>query len=264
MMRFFYGAIGAGKTSVCAAMGSERMHGDFARQRLRIAQAEAELLNANGFKVSTPPTDHLVFTYKFTIDVTSPNFGRRTSYTAYPANFGFAAENFEPWFVHAGSTLIFDEFQSIYDSRNWQNFPENVSRAYEQHRKKHLDIWIISQNPSLLEKRIRQLCQITYVADMQEFYNDWGEIEKVTWTLYNWQGYESWQRGDAPTLEEYTYYGDVYKIYDTLDGVQMFYAGMAQKDFKAVKQSQIELTPDGIAKYAAENPIQIRKQKGEK
>lgn len=263
MMRLFYAAPGAGKTSVCAAMGSDRMHGEFARQRLKIAQTEAALLNANGFNVSPPPNDHLVFTYKFTIDVTSPVFGRRVSYTAYPVSFGFAADGFDPWFVHAGSTLILDEFQSIYDSRNWQSFPENVSRAYEQHRKKQLDIWIISQEPSLLEKRIRLLCQITYVADMQIYYNDWGEIEKVTWTLYNWRNYESWQRRDTPDIEEYTYYGNVYKIYDTLDGVQLFYAGIGQKDFKTVKQSPVELTPDGIAKYAAENPIHITK-KGEK
>lgn len=98
---------------------------------------------------------------------------------------------------------------------------------------------------------------------MQVNYNVWGEIEKVNWTMYNWRNYESWQRRDTPDIEEYTYYGNVYKIYDTLDGVQLFYAGIGQKDFKTVKQSPVELTPDGIAKYAAENPIHIKK-KGEK
>lgn len=261
MMRFFYAAIGAGKTSCCAAMGSDRMHGGFARQRIRMAQAEYATLTANGFNISPPPTDHLVFTYKFTIDVKSPNFGHRISYRAYPADFGFAVDGYSPWFVYNGSTLIFDEFQSIYDSRNWQAFPENVSRAYEQHRKKKLDIWIISQDPTLLEKRIRQLCQITYIADMQISYNDWGEIEKVTWTLHNWRNYEQWKSHATPTIEIYTYYGDVFKIYDTNDGVQMFYAGLDKSDFKVLHHSDIELTPAGIAQYAKENSIQVKTKK---
>ena len=259
MIRLFYALPRTGKTSVCAAMGLDRMHGAFARHCVRNAAREVAELNANGFSVSMPPTDHLVFTYKFEIDARSPDFGHRTSYEAHPEDFGFAVDGFGPWFVYDCSTLIFDEFQTIYDSRNWQQFPENVSRAYEQHGKKLIDIWIIAQDPSLVEKRIRQLCQITLVKSMQLQYNSWGERVSATWLLHNWNTYESWLHGETPEEETYTFKGDVYKIYNTYAGKEMFYAGLKDKDFKVNRHATVDLSPEGIERYAQEHKIQLKK-----
>ena len=262
MMELIIGPPREGKSSLCAARGLERMRGEYARRAIKLAQSEAAMLNANGFNVSLPPSmKHSVYTYKFEINAKSPDFGHRKSFEAHPENFGFEAEGFEPWFPPCGSTLILDEFQSVYDSRNWNQFPENVARAYEQHGKKMLDIWIISQHPNLVELRVRQLCSITLVVGMEELYNKWGEICTTNWKLLHWDRYEDWEKGKVPWGELYTYNGNVRKIYNTYAGVEMFYAGLQKKNFGVDEHCPVDLTPEGIAKYVKEHNIQFKKKK---
>lgn len=260
MLEEIIGLPRAGKTSYCAARGLDRMHGEYARRAVKLAQSEAAMLNANGFNVSLPPMKHTVFTYKFEINARSPDFGHRKSFEAHPENFGFVAEGFEPWIPPCGSTLILDEFQSVYDSRNWQMFPENVARAYEQSGKKMLDIWIITQHPNLTELRVRQLCAITLVVGMKEHYNEWGEICETSWELLHWDNYEDWAKGKVAWGELYTYNGSVRKIYNTYAGVEMFYAGLQKRNFDVKEHIPVELTPEGIARYVKEHQIQFKKK----
>jgi zona occludens toxin len=65
----------------------------------------------------------------------------------------------EPQFaIEDGAIIVIDEAQTVYRPRSTgSKVPPHVS-AIERHRHKALDIWLITQNPGLVDSNVRQLC----------------------------------------------------------------------------------------------------------
>jgi len=261
MIRLFYAPPGNGKTAVMTALCVENMHGRKARTALKVANAEVAMLNANGFNVTPPKTNHLVYCSKLTIDVTSPNFGHRRSLEVAVERLAMGTvEGVKPQYIYSGSTLALDEIPEDIDSREWQEFSKAQSRYFAKHRKRNLTIYATCQDPSQCEKRFRMLAQITFVRNVNVFCSEYGE-QTTVWQLYNWACYEDWAKGKEPTEETYVYNGDIRKAYDTNEGQEEFLVGLDKADFSAEYAAYPNFTPEGIAAYGKKNAIKSKKDK---
>ena len=219
------------------------------------------MLNACGHNVKPPKSDHLVYCgRKFTIDVTSSDFGHRRSLKLDPSRLGIATEGFAPQYVYRGSTLCIDELPEEADSREWQNFLGGMCRYWAKHRKHGINMYATCQDITQVEKRIRILAMITRVLNMELIYDKFGVVIQTVWQLHNWNCYEDWERGAEPTEETYVYNGDIREAYDTNEGEEDFYIGLKDNDFSCEYSEYADFSPAGIKKYAIENPVAKKKK----
>lgn len=59
--------------------------------------------------------------------------------------------------------IVFDEFQSYFDSLDYKNFPKNISKNFQFHRHFGIhDIYLLSQHPSRIVKQARILINEFY------------------------------------------------------------------------------------------------------
>lgn len=254
VIRLIYGIPGVGKTALMVAMCIENMYGENALCALKQANEEVAMLNEHGFAVSSPRSEHIVYS-NVAIDVTSPNFGYRRNLDLCPDRLGIATDGFEPQYVYRGSTLALDELPDIADCRTWGDFSAGMCRYWAKHRKHRLTIYGTCQDIEQVEKRIRKLAMITQVRNMELIYNKFDEVIQTVWTLYNWDCYEDWENGVEPTEETYVYDGDIREAYNTNDGEEEFYIGLKGKDFSCNYAGYSDFTPQGIENYARKNPI---------
>lgn len=255
MIRLFYAPPGTGKTAILAAIGISTMFGENADFALEQANDEVVMLNENGFNVTPPKSEHLTYCAKFSIDVTSPDFGHRRSLVLYPERLGIATDGFKPQFVYRGSTLCIDELPDVADSRNWSSFAAGMCRYWAKHRKHRINMYATCQDVEQVEKRIRKLAMITEVRSMDLIYNKFDEVIQTVWQLNNWACYEDWERGAGPTEETYVYNGDIRETYDTYEGEEEFYIGLKDADFSCEYSEYADFTPKGIEDYAIKNPL---------
>ncbi len=261
MLRFVIANTGVGKTSYCTArFGIERMHGEYARRTVANATKFIQSLNANGFKLSLPPK-HLVYTFGFGISVRSWEFGARSSWELDATKIGFALEGFAPQYVYPYSTLIIDEMQEVFDSRNWQDYSENISRYFEQCRKLGIEPIFIAQADNLGELRIRQLCEITLIRKLRTVKNRFGEITKCIWDVEIWDRYDEYKSGKHGKREQYVFHGNIFDYFDTTAGKERFFYGI--KDFETKVFKPTLFTPEGIKRYVEKHPITVKKKKKE-
>ena len=255
MIRLFYGIPGAGKTALMVALGINNMYGDNAIQALETAKEEVIMLNESGYNVTPPKSEHLVYCAGVAIDVTSPDFGYRRSLQLYPERLGIATEGFNPQFVYRGSTLCIDELPDVADCRAWSNFAAGMCRYWAKHRKHRITMYGTCQDVEQVEKRIRMLATITRVNSIELVTDKFDEVVQTVWTLDNWDCYEAWQNGLAPTAETYVYDGDIRKAYNTYDGEEEFYIGLKGNNFSCEYSERSDFTPRGIENYAIRHPI---------
>ncbi len=262
MLRFILANTGVGKSSyVAARFGINRMHGDFARQSVRNATTIVNILNNGGFKVSPPPKEHLVYAYNMKIRVRRPEFGSRESWDFDARKLGFKSDDFSPDYIYPYSTLIVDEMHELFDSRNWQEFPEETSRYLEQCRKVGIEPVFIAQSDNLGELRIRQLCEITLIKKLSFVYSKDGDIVKCVWTVEIWDRYDDYKNGKPGRSERYVFNGNIFNYFDTTSGKERFFYGLEKSDFSVKTEKKVELTPESISEYAKKHPIIKKKEK---
>lgn len=251
MIRIIYGVPGVGKTAFMVAKAIENMYGDNAINALEHANAEVLFLNENGFNVTAPKSEHLVYCAKpLTIDVTSPDFGHRRSLELDPERLGIAIDGFDAQYVYRGSTICLDELPDIADSRNWGNFPEATCRYWAKHRKHRINAYATCQDIDQVEKRIRRVAMITEIVSMKLVENKYDEVIKTVWEVNNWRSCEAWERGNEPEKETYVYNGDIRLAYDTYEGEEEFYIGLKDTDFSCEYSGYQDFTPEAIENYS--------------
>lgn len=266
MLLHIIGPPGAGKTSLAAAMGINAMHGEAAQNAISRAQNLIEAMNSCGFNIPTPAQlPHLVYTYMFDIKASSPDFGFRQSWTLDATRLGFRTEDFVPQFVYPASTLIIDEFQTVWNSRNWTEFPANVSRWFEQSRKLMLDIIIISQRNGIIDANVRELCEVTRIKNMQVKYNKNHEVSRVVWSLEKWESYADYKKTKHGKPDSFVFDGNIFDCYDTAAGFERFFAGVSANpdSFLPIPHAAVDLSPQGIEAYVKKNPIKLKAKKEE-
>lgn len=251
MIRLFYAPPGWGKTAAMVAIGGiENMYGENAAIALEEANTEVAELNAKGFNVTPPRSDHLVYcsdNMGMGIDVTSPDFGYRRSLVLYPDRLGIATDGFKPQYVYRGSTLLIDELPDYADCRAWKQFAKGMCRYWAKHRKHKINMYATCQEVDQVEKRIRQHAMITEVLSIDFAYNQFGEVVQTIWQFNNWDCYDYWAKGREPTPETYVYNGDIRETYDTYQGEEEFYIGLEETDFSCEYPKRTDITPQAIA-----------------
>ncbi len=66
------------------------------------------------------------------------------------------ADQWHEW-APSGAMLVFDEVQHVYRPRPQGKEPPESVKAFETHRHRGLDFWLVSQNPTIFDSNVRKM-----------------------------------------------------------------------------------------------------------
>lgn len=158
MITVVFGKPGSGKTTLLAAIAKLFLDGGPISQELfkRIV-SEIEALNVEGFNYSLPR--HAPVYTNFVHRVRTGWNSSVGSYYIDGFHMGFPNKYVPVFNVFPGSKIFLSEAQRYYNSRKSNDFPEWVSRYFEEHRHFGLDIWLDVQRPGLIDLNIRDIVE---------------------------------------------------------------------------------------------------------
>lgn len=272
MITFIIGDNGTGKTALATYFLKEK----YINEGKAIWKRSCELIRAANEKYGknyTLPDKVPFYTVNFRAKL---HVGYKTYYEPYYQNgyyFGVANDNMDTQFVALGSTVVFDESQRIFNSRESSTFPEFVSYAFEIHRHARLDIILLAQRGMLIDCNIREVgVHVIEVLGMENEKDLAGNIVRSTWRCRefdNWSSAEGYLKNNDQSYTETTYVneGNIYESYDSFDKETAFLPPEG-KDFSYLPHDKpAHLTSREEKFYKAGKPKEYRskiKPKGEK
>ena len=159
MITVVFGLPGAGKTTLLAAIASTFLNGSPVSQALfENTCREVEALNAEGFNYSLPR--HAPVYTNFALNVRTGWNSTVGSFYIDGFHMGFPNKYVPVFNVFPGSKIFLSEAQRYYNSRKSSDFPEWVSRYFEEHRHFGLDIWLDLQRAGLIDINIRDIVEL--------------------------------------------------------------------------------------------------------
>lgn len=245
------GEPGSGKSSFLAAMAVQNMYGKAARVARKNCNKFINELNACGYDLPHAPR-HLVYT-DFTVTFKSPDCGVRRTWAVDGNKLGFETDKFKPQYIYPYSTIILDEAQQYFYSRDFSSFPKNVSRWFEKHRKFGLNIYLAAQRDGLIELNIRSLGGAIYLYNV-EFKRTLSGNVKTVWQLERWEHYRDYAGGKPGIKGTYTFDGDVRKVFNTTEGRELFVPRNNTTQFVAREPLNFALSPQGILDFVKAHP----------
>lgn len=245
------GEPGAGKSSFLAALAIQHMHGPLARSARRQCDAFIDRLNACGHNLPHAPK-HLVYT-DFGVTYKSPDCGTREAWDVDGNKLGFETDNFKPQYIYPYSTIFLDEAQQYFYSRDFKEFPKNVSRWFEKHRKFGLNIYLAAQRGGLIELNIRSLGGAIYIYDVDVKRTFTGKI-KTVWRIERWEHYKDYVEGKPGVKGTHTFDGNVWQYFDTTEGRELFIPRSTSTSFDARKHLDFGLSPQGVLDFVKAHP----------
>lgn len=175
MITLITGTPGAGKTAFALDMMIRQGRLDNSRKlyvhgipELKVPHEIVTCSSATCDYCSTLPTSRKVFVYvakkvnswaSSTGLVNSLDLSIQSDADLVERDIEITYKKAEDWYIFAehGAILFFDEVQNIHRPRNSSSaVPESIA-AYEVHRHRGLDFFIITQNPSLIDGNLRAL-----------------------------------------------------------------------------------------------------------
>lgn len=245
------GEPGSGKSCFLTAIAIQNMYGEAARTARHKCNAFIDKLNACGYDLPHAPR-HLVYA-DFGVTFKSPDCGVREAWSVDGNKLGFETEKFKPQYIYPYSTIILDEAQQYFYSRDFSSFPKNVSRWFEKHRKFGLNIYLAAQRGGLIELNIRSLGGAIYLYDVDFKHTLSGNV-KTVWQLERWEHYRDYADNKPGTKETYTFNGDVRKYFDTTEGRELFVPRNTSTVFNANEPLSFGLSPQGILDFVKAHP----------
>lgn len=243
------GEPGSGKSCFLAAVAIQNMYGEAAHSARNRCNAFINTLNACGYNLPPAPK-HLVYT-DFGLKFKSPDCGCREAWSVDGNKLGFETTNFKPQYVYPYSTIILDEAQQYFYSRDFKDFPKNVSRWFEKHRKFGLNIYLAAQRGGLIELNIRSLgganlYDVTFKRS--------GSGIKTVWQLEQWEHYRDYADGKPGIKGTHTFNGDIRKWFDTTEGRELFLPRNSKTQFVARPRQDFGLSPQGVLDFVKAHP----------
>lgn len=182
-------------------------------------------------------------------------------YHLAPYHLGIAeeGENARPvQFIPPYSLLIIPEAQRYYDSR--QGISPSVSGFFEKHRHQHLEIYLESQRPDLIDLNIRRLThKYVEMRGIENKTNFAGRVEATTWSVREFAGFNEVNdylngKNAKYTDKRITHAGNIFECYDSYACAKDFFPraknGVAKYDFLRAYSSAMEQGfPDGYEEY---------------
>lgn len=248
-----------GKTCLMTHLGREMA---FDRIRNKLMRQELLQKNKNGFSL-TIPFHCLSANY----DIVARKFGYspRLSRKINPYRLGFKNKFVKTHFNFPYECICITEAQKYLNSRMSMYFPEWQSRWYEQHGHNNLDIFMDTQRPMLIDVNIRELAQFIEVIKLEKFYDDYGKIYKLKWTVRKIENSSLFDRYMASGKKDNSCYEEevitanynVFACYNSQNCKPKFYDGHLDEDFDLEYSNELEENLEGYIKYLQENDDEI-------
>lgn len=234
----------------------------FDRTRNKSMYDEISNKNANGFQLSFPKhcvsANYDICFKKFGY---SPRFNRRIN----PYRLGFSNPYVKTHFNFPYEVIGITEAQKYLNSRMSMYFPEWQSRWYEQHGHDNLDIFLDTQRPMLIDVNIRELATFIEIIKLKIYYDEYGKVKKLKWTIRNIENSSLFDRYMASGKKDKSCYTEetvianynVFELYSSQSCKPKFYAGHFNEDFDINESDILEETLEGYVKYLEENDDEL-------
>ncbi len=182
MITIIFGPPRIGKTALMVKILNDIA---FDKERNRLMQSVIRDKNDNwGYRLTVPT--HCVAT-NFEATFKKPGFKARQSRVIDPNRLGFHNDTVKTHYMLPYETYGIMEAQGYYNSRNFASFPEWKSNLFEQHGHNHLDFYLDTQRPGLIDVNIRDLANFIEVRGLNvQFKQDkvLGKLfRQMTWTV---------------------------------------------------------------------------------
>ena len=186
MITIVFGKPGAGKTAYMTADAVKYMNGS--EQCLELLKAsQAQVLKSGDF--STPPFSPVYSNYRITAQHSYNKL--RVSFYVDGFRLGFDNENLAVFHLPPCSRIYLAEAQRYYNSRQSRDFPEWVSRFFEEHRHFGLDIMMDVQRPGLIDVNIRELCE--RFVEMLKLEHELDKSGNIVATTFIYREFDDWK-----------------------------------------------------------------------
>lgn len=234
----------------------------FNRKRNHSMASEITSKNKNGFNLTIPK--HCVSS---NYDITCHSFGYspRHSRRINPYKLGFANDFVKTHFNYPFEAIGITEAQKYLNSRMSMYFPEWQSRWYEQHGHDSLDIYLDTQRPMLIDVNIRELAQFIEIVKLKLYYDDFGRVKKLKWTIRKIENSSLFDRYMASGKKDKSCYTEetvianynVFNLYDSQSCKPKFYQGHFDEDFDIFESEPTENSLQGYIKYLEDNDDEL-------
>ncbi len=254
MITIVCGKPGAGKTSLLAFLKIRTMTVD----RVSLLKRSIGLilpLNAAGYHF-TLPTEHVTYSNFWT--VSKGKFIQVfTDYSLDGFEFGLPDPEHPTKLIPPGSQLFLMESQSFLNSRVSMSFRDSVSRAYENHRHWHLDIFLDAQRATLIDLNVRELAgELIEVEKLTLDYDKFGAISACKWQCKvftdasAFEAYLSTGKAEGEfEKREYVFQGNIFECYDSHQNFALWLEGAENKDFSYMHNEKPMPDKEYIERY---------------
>ncbi len=235
MITIIFGATGAGKTAFATYDLKEKYMKD-GKNILRRSCQLVEAANMKyGRKLTPPPKVPFYTNYKVKLHV-----GYKKYYEPFYINghyFGVTNDEVDTEHIAPGSTIVLDESQRIFNSRESSKFPNWASYGFEIHRQAKMNIYLLAQRGNLIDRNIKELG--VHVIEIRGIKNEEdvaGNIVKTKWKcreFEEWAEAERYLKNGEKTYKE-TDYTNEWSIFDSFDSFEKL------KDFLPPKNQDFD------------------------
>lgn len=234
----------------------------FDKERNSLMRHEIINKNANGFNLTIPKhcvsSNYDIEFHKFGY---SPRHNRRIN----PFRLGFKNEFVKTHFNYPYEAIGITEAQKYLNSRMSMYFPEWQSRWYEQHGHNNLDILLDTQRPMLIDVNIRELAQFVEIMKLKIYYDDYGKVKKLKWTIRRIENSSLFERYMASGKQDKSCYKEetvtanynVFALYSSQSCKPKFYDGHFDEDFDINESKPIDNSLQGYKNYLIENDDEL-------
>lgn len=174
-----------------------------------------------------------------------------------PYKLGFANDLVKTHFNLPYEVIGITEAQKYLNSRMCKGFPDWQSRWYEQHGHNHLDIYLDTQRPGLIDINIRELAHFIEIFKLDIKHDKNGKILSLTWTIRHIENNFLYERYVASGKKDNSCYKqmtvtanyNVFECYDSYSCEPLFYSGHLEEDFDYDVNNAIPETIEGYVDY---------------
>lgn len=230
------GKPGAGKTALAVKFMVEKMLNSW--EDIHLFKKELKKFRVGGFSyLGAPPQNHLCYS-----DTPIKINSKLKAYDTDGYKIGLPNPYFKTQLFPPYSTILLDEAQRYYDSRNSKSIRPEVYNFYQLHRQNHLNFIMTCQRLDNIDVNIRSLAEKIIVIDNLKIEFQLGVTKNLKWLVHEFESpdiaSEYCSKKDKVISselggEKLTYKSNfpLFKFYDSYINQRAFFDGMELKNF---------------------------------
>lgn len=254
MITIIVGKPGAGKTLFATNLVANKMLDS--SEDLWSYRHELKRLNAGGFtSLDMPPQRHLCYT-DYSVKINK----RLESYSVDGFKIGLPNPYFDTQFIAPYSTIVLDEAQRYFDSRNSKLLRPEVYNWFQLHRQNNYNIILVCQRLANIDVNIRALAERIIVIDELKMKEDkYGRIYSFTWKYKEFESSGvAEDYSEKKDNVEYAKFGKtiieksdlpLFEFYSSYSNKPAFYNGNEYKNFDFDIEARYMTSVESFADY---------------